>query len=139
MYAHVVDVLFWPRQGRVGKNDGKWEEKLSREQTLFFTQTVLGRNFINTMLFLMRKNGRNILSKSWIDLCTLYFSTRLFRDLNEDVLRWILQFCIFSISFGDFCVQILVLKSVYFPLKDSFQNCIIVKVLHKIVSIFFLP
>ena len=35
--------------------------------------------------------------KGWIDLCTLYFSTRLFRDLNEDVLRWILQFCIFAI------------------------------------------
>ena len=45
----------------------------------------------------------------------------------------------FSILFGDFCVQILVLNSLYFPLKDCFQNCIIEKLITKTLSIFFPP
>ena len=37
------------------------------------------------------------------------------------------NFVFFPIIWGDFCVQILVVNSLYFPLKDRFQNCIIEK------------
>ena len=42
----------------------KWEEKYQGNKHDVYTQTVLGRNFLNMMLFLMRKNDAKPISTS---------------------------------------------------------------------------
>ena len=63
-YANKTFVDGQIKRRRVGKNDGKWEEKYQGNKHYFCTQTVLGRNFLNIMLFLMRKNGAKPISTS---------------------------------------------------------------------------
>ena len=110
---------------RVGKNKEKKEETYQGRKQELCTQTVWGLNVFNRKPFLTRENARNIPSTSWIDLCTLYFSTILFYDLNGDVVRGVLQFC--DLICNHPCSELLIfpskrLFSKLYHRKNSTQN-----------------
>ena len=66
------------------------------------------------------------------------FSTKLFKKLNEDVLRWILQVFVFLLFLRPFLLSASLFGTPYISLSKSISKTIKNKMLHKILFRFFL-